>query len=107
MVRVLLPTHLRQLAGVDDEVLLDVPAPVTQAAILDALEARFPMLRGTIRDQATGKRRPFLRFLHAGAISRTRRPTSRCPIRFPVARSRSWWLEPSRADDGNSFRQTT
>ncbi len=62
MVRVLLPTHLRQLAGVDDEVLLDVPAPVTQAAILDALEARFPMLRGTIRDQATGKRRPFLRF---------------------------------------------
>lgn len=62
MIRVLLPTHLRDLAGVEDEVLLDVSCPVSQRAVLDALEARYPMLRGTIRDQATGKRRAFLRF---------------------------------------------
>jgi molybdopterin synthase sulfur carrier subunit len=62
MIRVLLPTHLRELAGVDDEVLLDVIGPVSQRTVLDALEARYPMLCGTIRDQATGKRRAFLRF---------------------------------------------
>ncbi len=62
MIRVLLPTHLRDLAGVDDEVLLDVHGPVSQRTVLDALEARYPMLCGTIRDQATGKRRAFLRF---------------------------------------------
>jgi hypothetical protein len=62
MIRVLLPMHLRTLAGVDDEVQLDVAAPVTARAVLDALEARFPALRGTIRDQVTGKRRAFLRF---------------------------------------------
>ena len=62
MIRVLLPTHLRTLAGVEDEVLLDVPGPVTQRSVLDALEARYPMLRGTIRDQVTGQRRAFLRF---------------------------------------------
>jgi molybdopterin converting factor small subunit len=62
MIRVLLPTHLRELAGVEDEVLLEVPCPVSQRAVLDALEARYPMLRGTIRDQETGKRRAFLRF---------------------------------------------
>jgi sulfur-carrier protein len=62
MIRVILPMHLRTLAGVSDEVILDVDGPVTQASILDALEARYPMLRGTIRDQFTHKRRPFLRF---------------------------------------------
>ena len=62
MIRVLLPTHLRTLAGVDDEVLLDVAGPVTQRSVLDALEAGYPMLRGTIRDQVTGQRRAFLRF---------------------------------------------
>ncbi len=62
MIRVLLPTHLRTLAGVEDEVLLDVPGPVTQRSLLDALEAGYPMLRGTIRDQVTGQRRAFLRF---------------------------------------------
>ncbi len=62
MIRVLLPTHLRTLAGVDDEVLLDVEGPVTQRSLLDALETCYPMLRGTIRDQATGQRRAFLRF---------------------------------------------
>lgn len=62
MIRVVLPQHLRTLARVDGEVALDVGAPVTQRAILDALEARFPMLRGTIRDHATLKRRPLVRF---------------------------------------------
>jgi molybdopterin synthase sulfur carrier subunit len=54
--------HLKTLAGVEDEVLLDVNGPVTQRSILDALEGRYPMLRGTIRDQVGGKRRAFLRF---------------------------------------------
>ena len=63
MIRVILPQHLRTLAGVPDrELQLDVPSPVTQRSILTALEARFPMLRGTIRDHVTHKRRAFLRF---------------------------------------------
>jgi sulfur-carrier protein len=62
MIRVVLPTHLRKLAHVDGEVTLDVGGRVTQRAILDALEARYPMLRGTIRDQVTQRRRPFVRF---------------------------------------------
>ena len=62
MVRIELPYHLRQMAGVGHEVTLEVAAPVTAAAILDALESRFPMLEGTIRDHATGQRRPLLRF---------------------------------------------
>ena len=62
MIRVVLPAHLRTLARVNGEVALDLPGPVTQRAILDALEARYPMLRGTIRDHVTLKRRPFVRF---------------------------------------------
>ena len=62
MVRVELPYHLRQLARVDGEVALDVAAPVTIASVLDALEARYPMLQGTIRDHVTGERRRLLRF---------------------------------------------
>ena len=62
MIRVVLPQHLRTLAHIDAEVHLDVKGQVTQASVLDALEARYPMLRGTIRDQVTGRRRPFLRF---------------------------------------------
>lgn len=62
MVRVLLPFHLRNLAGIDDEVQLDVAAPATIRAVLDTLEARYPVLRGTIRDHGTLKRRPFIRF---------------------------------------------
>ena len=62
MIFVALPAHLRTLARVDGDVTLDIQGPVTQRAVLDALEARYPMLRGTIRDQATAKRRPFLRF---------------------------------------------
>ena len=62
MIRVLLPFHLRNLARVDGEVQLEVANPITIRSVLDALEARFPMLRGTIRDHETFKRRPFLRF---------------------------------------------
>jgi molybdopterin synthase sulfur carrier subunit len=62
MIRVVLPHHLKTLARVDGEVNLVVDAPVTQRAILDALEARFPVLRGTVRDHATHKRRPLVRF---------------------------------------------
>jgi hypothetical protein len=66
MIRVALPYHLRTLAQVDDEVRLEVAGQVTLRAVLDALENRYPMLRGTIRDYSTGKRRPFLRFFACG-----------------------------------------
>jgi molybdopterin converting factor small subunit len=62
MIRVVLPAHLRTLARVGGEVELDVEGPVTQRAVLDALEARYPALRGTIRDHVTQKRRAFVRF---------------------------------------------
>ena len=61
-IRVILPTHLRNLAHVGSEVTLEVAPPVTQRSVLDALEARYPMLRGAIRDHVTQQRRPFLRF---------------------------------------------
>jgi sulfur-carrier protein len=62
MIRIILPFHLRTLAGVDGEVKLEIAGPVTQRSVLDALEARYPMLCGTIRDHVTQQRRPFLRF---------------------------------------------
>ncbi|WP_246122170.1 MoaD/ThiS family protein [Actinoallomurus bryophytorum] len=58
----MLPAHLRTLAGVGGEVELEVAGEITQSSVLDAVEARFPMLRGTIRDQGTGRRRAFIRF---------------------------------------------
>ena len=66
MIRVELPAHLRTIARTDREVQVAVEGPVTQRSVLDALEARYPMLRGTIRDHATLKRRPFLRFFACG-----------------------------------------
>ena len=62
MIRVVLPAHLRTLARVDGDVELQVEGPVTQRAVLDALETRYPVLRGTIRDHTTQQRRPFVRF---------------------------------------------
>ncbi len=62
MIRVMLPFHLRNLARVEGEVQLEVPSPVTLSAVLDALEGRFPVLRGSIRDHVTLRRRPFVRF---------------------------------------------
>ncbi len=62
MIRVILPAHLRALARVDGEVVLDITGQVTQCSVLDALETRYPMLRGTIRDHHNGQRRAFVRF---------------------------------------------
>ena len=66
MIQVVLPAHLRTLARVSGDVELHVNGQITQRSILDALEARYPMLRGTIRDHDTGQRRPFLRFFVCG-----------------------------------------
>ncbi len=66
MIRVVLPAHLRKLAQVDGEVKLLIEGQVTQRSLLDALEARYPMLRGTIRDHVTQKRRAFVRFFACG-----------------------------------------
>ena len=62
MIRIVLPAHLRTLARIDGEVKLDLEGQVTQRSVLEALEARYPMLRGTIRDHVTHQRRPFIRF---------------------------------------------
>jgi molybdopterin synthase sulfur carrier subunit len=66
MIRVMLPTHLRTLARVDGPVQLEIEGQVTQRAVLDALEARYPMLRGTMRDHVTQQRRAFVRFFACG-----------------------------------------
>jgi len=66
MIRIVLPAHLRTLARVGSEVTLDVVSPVTQRAVLDAIETRWPALRGTMRDQASGKRRALVRFYACG-----------------------------------------
>lgn len=66
MIRVVLPPHLRRLAHLDGEAVLDVPGAVTQTTVLDALEAEYPALRGTIRDHLTLRRRAFLRFFACG-----------------------------------------
>ena len=66
MIRIVLPAHLRTLASVGSELKIEVEGEATQRSVLDALEARYPMLRGTIRDQVTGQRRPFVRFFACG-----------------------------------------
>ena len=66
MIRVVLPQHLRTLAGVEGEVAVEVHEPPTQRAVLDALETEYPVLRGTIRDHGTAKRRDFIRFFACG-----------------------------------------
>lgn len=84
MIRIVLPFHLRTLARLQDDVQLDVPDPVTRAAVLDALEAAYPMLRGTIRDHGTLQRRPFIRFFACGQdLSHTASDT---PLPEAVAR---------------------
>ena len=79
MIRVVLPHHLRTLARVGAEVTLDLADPVTVAAVLDALETRYPMLRGTIRDHVTYQRRPFLRFFACGRDLTHERPDAPLP----------------------------
>jgi molybdopterin synthase sulfur carrier subunit len=79
MVRVTLPYHLRNLARVDDEVALEVSGPVTTRSVLDALEARYPVLRGTIRDYGTLRRRDFLRYFVCGEDLSTASPDEPLP----------------------------
>jgi len=83
MIRVVLPAHLRTLARVDGEVEVQVEGPATRGAVLDALEARYPVLRGTIRDHVTLRRRPFLRFF-ACEQDLTHEPPD-APLPDPVA----------------------
>jgi molybdopterin converting factor small subunit len=79
MIRVVLPAHLKKLAQVDGEVKLDVEGQVTQRSVLDALEDRYPMLRGTIRDHVTQKRRVFVRFFACGEDLSHELPDSTLP----------------------------
>jgi hypothetical protein len=79
MIRVVLPYHLRNLARVDGEVELEVGGPVTMGSVLDAIEARFPVLRGTIRDHGTMKRRPFVRFFACKEDLSLEPPETRLP----------------------------
>jgi sulfur-carrier protein len=79
VIRVVLPAHLRTLARVSDEVQLDVQGEVTQSALLDALELRFPVLRGTIRDHVTRRRRPYVRFFACEADLSHERPDAPLP----------------------------
>jgi len=80
VIRVVLPAHLRTLAGVGSEVEVEVEGAVTQRTVLDALEARYPMLRGTIRDHVTQQRRPFLRFFACAQDLSHEAPDAPLPI---------------------------
>ncbi len=79
MIRVVLPFHLRTLARVNDEVQLEIESPVTLRSVLDALEARYPVLRGTLRDHATLQRRPFIRFFACKEDLSLEPPETRLP----------------------------
>jgi hypothetical protein len=83
MIRVTLPHHLRQLANVSGEIALQVEGPITQRSILDTLEARYPMLCGTIRDQVTHERRAFVRFFACGQDLSLESPDA--PLPDPIA----------------------
>ena len=90
MIRVVLPYHLRTLAKVSGEVKLDSEGPATQRSVLDALEASYPMLRGTIRDHVTQRRRPFLRFFACGQDLSNELPDA--PLPDAVARGEEPFL---------------
>ena len=90
MIRVKLPAHLRSLARIQGEVELEVDGPVTQRAILDALEAKFPMLAGTTRDHVTKLRRPFIRFFACGEDYSNDSPDS--PLPEPIAKGEAPFL---------------
>ena len=89
MIRVILPFHLRNLAHIGAEVTLEVEGPVTQRSVLDALEARYPMLRGAIREHGTLQRRPFCASSPAKRISPTSRQTLRYPSEWRRGKNRS------------------
>jgi hypothetical protein len=82
MIRVVLPYHLQTLSGAGPEIQLKVVGPVTQRSVLDALEARYPMLAGTIRDHTTQKRRPFIRFFACGEDFSLESPDAPLPERI-------------------------
>ena len=86
MIRVVLPAHLRTLARVDGEVNVDVAAPATARAVLDALEASYPVLRGTIRDHVTLRRRPFVRFFACEVDLSHEPPDTRLPLEVETGR---------------------
>lgn len=88
MIRVVLPQHLRTLASINGEVTLNVAGPITLDSVLDALEARYPMLRGTIRDHVTKRRRPFIRFFAC------ERDVSHDPIDTPLPEAVMTGTEP-------------
>jgi sulfur-carrier protein len=90
MIRVILPAHLRILAKVSGEVQLEVEGPVTQRSVLDALEARYPMLAGTIRDHVTQQRRPFVRFFACQEDLSHESPDA--PLPEPVAKGEEPFL---------------
>jgi sulfur-carrier protein len=90
MIRVVLPHHLRTLAQVGTEVQLDVAGPVTQRSVLEALETRYPMLRGTIRDQVTQKRRPFVRFFACEEDLSHERPDAPLPAAVASGTEAFW-----------------
>ncbi|HLH83692.1 MAG TPA: hypothetical protein VKV38_10545 [Trebonia sp.] len=91
-IRVVLPAHLRNLAGVRGEVCVDVAGPLTQRAVLDAVEARFPVLGGTIRDRRTGRRRAFIRFYACEQDLSNEPPDA--PLPEPVAAAIAAGAEP-------------
>lgn len=86
MIRVVLPHHLRTLAKVGKEITLEVEGAVTQEAILDALEAKYPALRGTVRDYATQQRRPFIRFFACGQDLSHEPPDAQLPQEIATGR---------------------
>src|SRR4051812_21439684 len=90
MIHVILPSHLRTLATISGEVLLDVEEPVTQRSILDALEARYPTLRGTIRDHVTKQRRAFLRFFACGLDLSHDEPDTPLPAEVASGKEPFW-----------------
>ena len=94
MIRVVLPYHLRNLARVNGEVELEVAGPVTLGAVLDALETRYPVLCGTIRDHETLKRRPFVSCSPAKRMCPSNRRRRDCRTPSPTAKSRSWSSAP-------------
>jgi hypothetical protein len=90
MIRVQLPAHLRALARVEGEVEIPVEGPATQRSILDALESRYPMLRGTMRDYSTQRRRPFLRFFACGQDLSLDSPDTPLPDSVAVGTEPFW-----------------
>ena len=86
MIRVRLPEHLRKLAAVEREIELAVDGEVTQATVLDAIEACYPMLLGTVRDHSTGKRRPFVRFFACGEDLSNEPPDAALPEAVAMGR---------------------